>query len=202
MPNTQPQFTLRQLASDYAENRISRAIYRQRRHQLLDRLANTSEQLLQNTSSPAAEKSGRHAAKQINKLLLLALFLFLFLLMLTGWLFLGSNERTTTEPPASPQQTATLDNRTELEGVIKAFIDNNNWHHDAREKLLKRWHHYDAQTHTAVRQSHWFRILEADLRTLIKEERSLTNGEFNREAKALAAFGHDFEMALPNGSLD
>lgn len=199
MPDTQPQFTLRQLARDYAENRIDKTTYRDRRRTLLDRLASTSLQLVENSPTSTAEKRTSPPPSKSKKPLLLIIPL-IFLILIGGLLFNLNNSSKTEEPATHPPDITQNRANQQLEDEIKAFIDAGNWHHQARVKLLKRWHGFDAQTHLSVRQSRWFRILEADLRTLIKEEQSLANEEMNNEAAALISFADDLKISVKSSS--
>jgi hypothetical protein len=199
MPDTQPQFSLRQLARDYAENRIDKTTYRDRRSTLLDRLASTSLQLVEKSPTSTAEKSTSRPASNSKKPLLL--ILPLILLALIGGVLLSLNDSSKTEEStANSPDNMQNSTKQQLEDEIKAFIDAGIWHHQARVKLLKRWHSFDSQTHLLVRQSHWFRILEADLRTLIKEEQSLANEVMNNETAALISFARNLKISVKSSS--
>ncbi|MES9882837.1 MAG: hypothetical protein ABW185_18370 [Sedimenticola sp.] len=210
MPHTEPQLSLRQLVHAYSTGRIDRHTYRSRRARLLDTLPARS-------STPAQQpnREGRPAAaappteRKPPAILIIAIVVVTLIIVILGsYLLLGLDAQPSKPDDLSPQGeestlsqqptvTATTSQKHDLEAGIETFVKNNTWDKASRRRLLILWNNTDPEIRDSVTNSYWFRALDTELRTLIKEERGLSSPSSDNRAEALIAFGTHLGLNYP-----
>ncbi|MEJ1355346.1 MAG: hypothetical protein RPT95_17350 [Candidatus Sedimenticola sp. (ex Thyasira tokunagai)] len=211
MPHTEPQLSLRQLVHAFTTGRIDKHTYRSRRARLLDGL--TSKKFAQPLHPSKAEMVGavhNHPAPALPQkpplVLIIAIVVIALLITILGLNLLmapedqsgiGENDLAQQQTSAAKQPVTTMSQKVELENGIKAFVRSNTWDDTSNRRLLTLWNRTDPGVRATVKNSYWFRALDTELRTLIKEELGLSSSNSVNRVDTLMAFGANFGLSYP-----
>ncbi|MES9880658.1 MAG: hypothetical protein ABW185_07230 [Sedimenticola sp.] len=209
MPHTEPQLSLRQLVHAFTTGRIDKPTYRSRRARLLDRL--TSNKFTQpshpgkaETVEPALGSPAPTLPDKAPLVLIIAIVVIALTIAILGFQLLMEvdDKSGIDENGLSQQQTSTVkqpanttSQKMDLENGIKAFVRSNTWDDTSRRRLLILWNQTDPGVRSTVRNSYWFRALDTELRTLIKEELGLSSSNSANRINTLMAFGAHFDLS-------
>lgn len=217
MPQTQPQFPLKQLVRAYTNGQIDRISYRARRARILDDLAAESLPESGETTRQASPGEVRHPpteAASSNPPLALIVIIGAVALVIAALVFnlimnpedaSLSGDSTTpqhekTASATSPVAPSATSQKRALEESIKAFVKNNAWDDTNRRNLLDKWNEANPGVRDSVKKSYWFRALNTELRTLIKEEIGMSSPQSINRANTLMAFGTHLGLTYPEFS--